>query len=167
MAEYRARIHRVIETFPAPGKHGDWQITLNKLVCSYLVHQGFAATAEAFSRATGRVRHYHITIDRFTKSHFVKINTYFYSGKKYPNYSCYFCNFHKNTQGNKSPNARFRPIWPPCLSVSLFLPFFQDVSEDWKSIRNRQKIQKLVLQGKVGDAISLTEKLYPGFLQVN
>ena len=44
---------------------------------------------------------------------------------------------------------------------------FQDVSEDWSSIRNRQKIQKLVLAGKMGEAIAVTDKLYPGFLQVN
>ena len=55
MAEYRTRIHKLVENYPAPGKHGDWQLTLNKLMCSYLVHHGFCATAEAFSRATGQV----------------------------------------------------------------------------------------------------------------
>jgi len=54
MAEYRTRIHKLVENYPAPGKHGDWQLTLNKLMCSYLVHHGFCATAEAFSRATGQ-----------------------------------------------------------------------------------------------------------------
>ena len=43
----------------------------------------------------------------------------------------------------------------------------QDIDEDWTNIRNRQAIQKLVLAGKMGSAISLTEKLYPGFLQLH
>jgi hypothetical protein len=30
-------------------------MTLNKLIGTYLVHHGFSASAEAFSRATGQV----------------------------------------------------------------------------------------------------------------
>ena len=41
----------------------------------------------------------------------------------------------------------------------------QDIDEDWTNIRNRQAIQKLVLAGKMGEAIQLTDRLYPGFLQ--
>ena len=41
----------------------------------------------------------------------------------------------------------------------------QEIDEDWTNIRNRQAIQKLVLAGRMGEAINLTEKLYPGFLQ--
>ena len=43
----------------------------------------------------------------------------------------------------------------------------QDIEEDWSNIRNRQAIQKLVLAGKMSEAIKLTDKLYPGFLQLN
>ena len=43
----------------------------------------------------------------------------------------------------------------------------QDIDEDITSIQNRQAIQKLVLAGKMGDAIAMTNKLYPGFLQLN
>jgi hypothetical protein len=38
MSEFRTRIHRIVENYPAPGKHGDWQITLNKLVFSSFVN---------------------------------------------------------------------------------------------------------------------------------
>ena len=41
----------------------------------------------------------------------------------------------------------------------------QPIEEDWTKIRNRQAIQKLVLEGKMGAAINLTDQLYPGFLQ--
>ena len=41
----------------------------------------------------------------------------------------------------------------------------QNIEEDWTKIRNRQAIQKLVLEGKMGAAINLTDQLYPGFLQ--
>ena len=41
----------------------------------------------------------------------------------------------------------------------------QHIEEDWTKIRNRQAIQKLVLEGKMGAAIHLTDQLYPGFLQ--
>ena len=43
----------------------------------------------------------------------------------------------------------------------------QDIDEDWTNIRNRQAIQKLVLAGKMGEAIQLTDRLYPGFLQTH
>ena len=52
MKESQLRIHRTIENFPPPGKHGDWELLLHKMVSSYLVHQGFAATAEAFANST-------------------------------------------------------------------------------------------------------------------
>ena len=38
MQEIRSRIHRTIETFPYTGKHGEWQLLLNKYVifiCPY------------------------------------------------------------------------------------------------------------------------------------
>ena len=38
MYEYRTRIHRMVEQFPPPGKHGDWQLLLHKMVSSYLVN---------------------------------------------------------------------------------------------------------------------------------
>ena len=37
MYEYKTRIHRMVEQFPPPGKHGDWQLLLHKMVSSYLV----------------------------------------------------------------------------------------------------------------------------------
>merc|ERR1719322_1535840 len=94
MYEYRSRTHRMVEQFPPPGKHGDWQLLLHKMVSSYLIHQGFSSTAEAFARTAG-----------------------------------------------------------------------QDIDEDITSIQNRQAIQKLVLAGRMGDAITMTNRLYPGFLQ--
>jgi len=94
MQETRSRIHRTIENFPYSGKHGEWQLLLNRMVCSYLVHHGYVGAAEAFAKSTG-----------------------------------------------------------------------QEIDEDWTNIRNRQAIQKLVLAGRMGEAINLTEKLYPGFLQ--
>ena len=34
-------------------------------------------------------------------------------------------------------------------------------------MRNRQHIQKLVLDGRIGEAISTTQQLYPGLLRNN
>ncbi len=95
MQELRSRIHRHVENFPPAGKHGEWQLLLNKMISSYLVHHGYGATAEAFSKATG-----------------------------------------------------------------------QEIEEEWSSIKNRQVIQKLILNGKVGEAIRMTDQFYPGFLQL-
>jgi len=104
MKEYQLRIHRTVENFPPPGKHGDWESLLHKMVSSYLVHQGFSATAEAF----------------LAKS---------------------------------SANAG---------GVGG-----HDIIEDFASIRNRQSIQKLVLAGRMGEAIAMTNRLYPHFLHKN
>uniref|UniRef100_A0A4W5R018 RAN binding protein 10 n=1 Tax=Hucho hucho TaxID=62062 RepID=A0A4W5R018_9TELE len=41
------------------------------------------------------------------------------------------------------------------------------IQEDQTSIKNRQRIQKLVLAGRVGEAIEATQHLYPGLLEHN
>uniref|UniRef100_A0A8C4XC27 RAN binding protein 9 n=1 Tax=Erpetoichthys calabaricus TaxID=27687 RepID=A0A8C4XC27_ERPCA len=43
----------------------------------------------------------------------------------------------------------------------------QAVHEELASIKNRQKIQKLVLSGRMGEAIETTQQLYPGLLERN
>ncbi|CAH1954721.1 unnamed protein product [Acanthoscelides obtectus] len=43
----------------------------------------------------------------------------------------------------------------------------QPFNEDMTSIKNRQKILKLVLAGRMGEAIEKTGKLYPGLLENN
>ncbi|XP_063852377.1 ran-binding protein 9-like [Scylla paramamosain] len=43
----------------------------------------------------------------------------------------------------------------------------QDFDEELTSIRNRQKIQKLVLSGRMGEAIDTVHQLYPGLLENN
>uniref|UniRef100_A0A8C7XDZ3 RAN binding protein 10 n=1 Tax=Oryzias sinensis TaxID=183150 RepID=A0A8C7XDZ3_9TELE len=41
------------------------------------------------------------------------------------------------------------------------------IQEDQSSIKNRQRIQKLVLAGRVGEAIEATQQVYPGLLERN
>ncbi|KAG5848482.1 hypothetical protein ANANG_G00098910 [Anguilla anguilla] len=41
------------------------------------------------------------------------------------------------------------------------------IQEEQTSIKNRQRIQKLVLAGRVGEAIDATQQLYPGLLEHN
>uniref|UniRef100_A0A672PSA3 Ran-binding protein 9-like n=1 Tax=Sinocyclocheilus grahami TaxID=75366 RepID=A0A672PSA3_SINGR len=43
----------------------------------------------------------------------------------------------------------------------------QAVHEELASIKNRQKIQKLVLSGRMGEAIETTQQLYPSLLELN
>ncbi|XP_032226144.2 ran-binding protein 9 [Nematostella vectensis] len=43
----------------------------------------------------------------------------------------------------------------------------QSCPEDLASIKNRQRIQKLVLAGRIGEAIDMTQTLYPGLLERN
>ncbi|XP_067652546.1 ran-binding protein 9-like [Haliotis asinina] len=43
----------------------------------------------------------------------------------------------------------------------------QPIDEDLASIKNRQRIQKLVLAGRMGEAIDATQQLYPGLLERN
>jgi len=106
MKESQLRIRKKIEAFPPPGKHGDWELLLHRMVSSYLVHQGYAATAEAFASSTAVA----------------------------------------SAAGTTGP---------------------LDVGEDFASIRNRQTIGKLVMCGRMGEAIALTNRLYPLFLQKN
>lgn len=40
-----------------------------------------------------------------------------------------------------------------------------EFDEDLSSIRHRQKIQQLVLDGRMGEAIEITQRLYPGLLE--
>jgi len=43
----------------------------------------------------------------------------------------------------------------------------QEISEELASMRNRQHIQRLVLAGRLGEAIATVEQLYPGLLALN
>jgi len=43
----------------------------------------------------------------------------------------------------------------------------QEISEELASMKNRQHIQKLVMSGKIGEAIMSVEQLYPGLLPHN
>ncbi|PIK50176.1 putative ran-binding protein 9 [Apostichopus japonicus] len=43
----------------------------------------------------------------------------------------------------------------------------QSIAEGIASIKNRQRIQKLVLNGQMGEAIETTQRLYPGLLENN
>lgn len=43
----------------------------------------------------------------------------------------------------------------------------QQISEEIASMKNRQHIQRLVLSGKVSEAISAVDQLYPGLLNLN
>ncbi|XP_065370292.1 ran-binding proteins 9/10 homolog isoform X2 [Calliphora vicina] len=97
MKQMRGEIKATIYDFPLPAEQGDPTTLLQKMVSSYLVHNGYSQTAEAFSRQkTGQIQR-----------------------------------------------------------------------EDMSSIRNRQKILKLVMSGKMGQAIEQTMRLYPGLLENN
>uniref|UniRef100_A0AAQ4RXI1 RAN binding protein 10 n=1 Tax=Gasterosteus aculeatus aculeatus TaxID=481459 RepID=A0AAQ4RXI1_GASAC len=96
MSEWRAKIHGMIARFPIGERLGEWQVVLQNMVSSYLVHHGYCATATAFARATETL-----------------------------------------------------------------------IQEDQTSIKNRQRIQKLVLAGRVGEAIEATQQLYPTLLEHN
>ncbi|XP_061384247.1 ran-binding protein 9 isoform X1 [Danaus plexippus] len=41
----------------------------------------------------------------------------------------------------------------------------QTIDEDIASIKNRQRISKLVLSGRIGEAVELSRRLYPGLLE--
>ncbi|KAJ0173896.1 hypothetical protein K1T71_010042 [Dendrolimus kikuchii] len=41
----------------------------------------------------------------------------------------------------------------------------QPIDEDISSIKNRQRVSKLVLMGRVGEAVEATRRLYPGLLE--
>lgn len=43
----------------------------------------------------------------------------------------------------------------------------QEIAEELASMRNRQHIQRLVLAGRIGEAIAMTQQLYPGLLRTN
>uniref|UniRef100_W8B2G5 Ran-binding proteins 9/10 n=1 Tax=Ceratitis capitata TaxID=7213 RepID=W8B2G5_CERCA len=96
MKQMRAQMRTSIYDYPMPLDQGDPTTLLHKMVSSYLLHNGYSQTAEAFARTTGQTFH-----------------------------------------------------------------------EDISSIRNRQKILKLVLSGKMGQAIEQTLRSYPGLLENN
>uniref|UniRef100_A0A1A9X3G9 Ran-binding proteins 9/10 homolog n=1 Tax=Glossina brevipalpis TaxID=37001 RepID=A0A1A9X3G9_9MUSC len=96
MKQMRADMKSTIYDFPLPSDQDDPTTLLQKMVSSYLVHNGYSRTAEAFSRTTG-----------------------------------------------------------------------QTIREDMASIRNRQKILKLIMSGKMGQAIDHTLHSYPGLLESN
>lgn len=94
---WRARTKQSIEQYDVTNDTGQFQLALHRLVSTYLIHHGYAATAEAFGKR-------------------VDLN------------------------------------WGEC-------------SEDLTSIKNRQKIQKLVLAGHLGEAIETTQQLFPGLFE--
>ncbi|CAC5419815.1 RANBP9_10 [Mytilus coruscus] len=96
MKEWHMKTKLTIERFPVNDKKGEWQTALQRIVSTYLVHYGYCATAEAFSKSTG-----------------------------------------------------------------------QSFDEDLASVKNRQRIQKLVLAGRMGEAIETAQELYPGLLEHN
>ncbi|XP_075170052.1 ran-binding protein M [Haematobia irritans] len=96
MRDMREEMKKTIYDFPLHVDQGDPTTLLQKMVNSYLVHNGYSQTAEAFARTTG-----------------------------------------------------------------------QSLREDLSSMRNRQKILKLVMSGRMGQAIEQTLRLYPGLLENN
>ncbi|XP_073847976.1 ran-binding protein M isoform X2 [Musca autumnalis] len=96
MRDMREEMKKTIYDFPLPVEQGDPTTLLQKMVNSYLVHNGYSQTAEAFARTTG-----------------------------------------------------------------------QTLREDLSSMRNRQKILKLVMSGRMGQAIEQTLRSYPGLLENN
>lgn len=100
MKQMRSESIAFINNLPLPAEPqtpmGDPTSLLHKWVSSYLVHNGYSSTAEAFVRSTG-----------------------------------------------------------------------QQLEEDLDSIKNRQKIMKLVMAGKMGQAIMHTLNSYPGVLENN
>ncbi|ETE61807.1 Ran-binding protein 10, partial [Ophiophagus hannah] len=55
-----------------------------------------------------------------------------------------------------------------CATATAFARVTEStVQEEQISIKNRQRIQKLVLAGRVGEAIEATQQLYPGLLEHN
>lgn len=96
MKDWRMKTRMTIERFPVSDRRGEFQQALQRIACTYFVHYGYCATAEAFSKATS-----------------------------------------------------------------------QCIDEDLTSIKHRQYIQKLVLEGKMGEAIIQTQTLYPGLLERN
>lgn len=93
MKEWRHKTKLTIERFPVSDRKGEFQLALNRMVSTYLVHHGYCSAAEAFSRSTD-----------------------------------------------------------------------QPIVENIQSIQNRQRIQKLVLAGRMGEAIETTQTLYPQLL---
>lgn len=94
--QMRAETKATIHNYPMPSDQGDPTVLLNKMVSSYLVHNGYSLTAESFAKTTG-----------------------------------------------------------------------QNFSEEISSIKNRQKILKLVMSGRMGQAIEQTIRSYPGLLENN
>ncbi|KAH0619568.1 hypothetical protein JD844_000290, partial [Phrynosoma platyrhinos] len=55
-----------------------------------------------------------------------------------------------------------------CATATAFARVTEStIQEEQISIKNRQRIQKLVLAGRVGEAIDATQQLYPGLLEHN
>nr|XP_056718798.1 ran-binding protein 10 isoform X2 [Euleptes europaea] len=55
-----------------------------------------------------------------------------------------------------------------CATATAFARVTEStIQEEQISIKNRQRIQKLVLAGRVGEAIEATQQLYPGLLEHN
>uniref|UniRef100_A0A6I8PJT8 RAN binding protein 10 n=1 Tax=Ornithorhynchus anatinus TaxID=9258 RepID=A0A6I8PJT8_ORNAN len=55
-----------------------------------------------------------------------------------------------------------------CATATAFARITETtIQEEQTSIKNRQRIQKLVLAGRVGEAIEATQQLYPGLLDHN
>ncbi|XP_050521165.1 ran-binding protein 9 isoform X1 [Daktulosphaira vitifoliae] len=96
MKELRNQTQTTIQSYPFSYPYSQCQTNFHKMVSTYLVHQGFCATAEAFISQTD-----------------------------------------------------------------------QSFEEEITSIKNRQKILKLVSTGRMGEAIEMTNKLYPGLLESN
>ncbi|XP_015368732.1 PREDICTED: ran-binding protein 9 [Diuraphis noxia] len=96
MKELRSQTQMTIQNYPFSYPYSQCQTNFHKMVSTYLVHQGFCATAEAFISQTD-----------------------------------------------------------------------QSFEEEIASIKNRQKILKLVSTGRMGEAIEMTNKLYPGLLESN
>ncbi|GAV04515.1 hypothetical protein RvY_14784 [Ramazzottius varieornatus] len=86
----------IIARFSPKLSRGEWEQTLQRVVLDYLVHNGYHASAEAFSKSSGL-----------------------------------------------------------------------EVKEATASMANRQNIQRLVLEGRISDAIAMTSQLFPGVLEKN
>ncbi|CAK8675314.1 ran-binding protein 10-like [Clavelina lepadiformis] len=98
LKEWKNSVRLSIGRYVIQDNCGQFQTILHRLISSYLIHQGYVASTEAFNK-----------------------------------------------------------------SVNQGLDHYEDIA----SIKNRQKIQQLVLTGRLGEAIETTQQLFPGLLARN
>nr|CAD7568662.1 unnamed protein product [Timema californicum] len=169
MRELRARTQATIHQYPVPDNQGEWQATLHNSGRHVVVHHGkpnlyptvgLQTPGEVVDANFGQAP-FVFDIEDMMRELRARTQATIHQYPVPDNQGEWQATLHKMV-------STYLVHHGYCATAESFAQVTGQVfDEDVISIKNRQRILKLVLAGRMGEAIETTGKLYPGLLERN